>query len=149
MRQGIIDNHARRILDHHRCLTPVITIMTMAMVTGIITNNLIPSAALQRLLTFCSPQMSISILVSNNNNTYTLHRPYPLQLRNQIVLVYFQPPPLPILTFHSHHPTTISVPPSHLVWAISVEPHRVRDLIAEQNYGVLWERREPLQLLEG
>jgi hypothetical protein len=145
MLRGIIDNHARRISDHHRCLTLVITMVAMA--PGTITNNHIPSAA-PRLLTFYSLQMSISILV-NNSNTYTLHK-YPRQLltNSHIVLVYFrQPARLPILTFHSHHPTTFVL--SHLVWAISVEPHRVRGLTAERNCGILWGRRDHLPLLGG
>ena len=146
MLRGIIDNHARRISDHHRCLTQVITMVAMA--PGTITNNHIPSAA-PRLPTFYSPQMSISILV-NNSNTYTLHK-YPRQLltNSHIVLVYFpQPARLPIPTFHSRHPTTTFVL-SHLVWAISVELHRVRGLTAERNFGILWGRRDHLLLLGG
>ena len=94
---------------------------------GITTNNHIPLASLHRLLTFCSLQMS--------SNIYTLHRFLPL-LRT--VLVYFYPlARLPIPTFHS---TTTVI--SHLVGAISVEPRRLRGLIAERICGVLLGRRE-------
>ena len=148
MRQGIIDIHVRRISDHNQCLTLVITTATMVMGLGIITNNRILSAgAPQRLLPFCSLQITISILASNSN-TYILHR-FPPQLHSHIVLIYFRPlARLPIPTFHSRHLTSPSVP-SHLVRVISVEPHRVRGLIAEPSCGVLWGRREHLQLLGG
>ena len=143
MRQGIIDNHVPRISDFHRCITVVIT---MGMAPGII-NNHIPSAASHLLLlTFCSLQISICILASNSN-TYTLHRSPP-QLHSHIVLVYFRPlARLPIPTFLSPHLITAVL--SHLVWAISVEPHRVRGLIVERRCGVLWGRRERLLLLGG
>jgi hypothetical protein len=146
MRQGIIDIHARRISDHNQCLILVITTATMVMALGTITNNRILSAAPRQLLTFCSLRIRISILASNSN-TYTPHR-FPPQLHSHIVLIYFRPRArLPIPTCHSRHPTT-SVP-SHLVWAISVEPHQVQGLIAEPSCGVLWGRREHLQLLGG
>ena len=144
MHQGIIDNHARRISDH-RCLTLVITTATMSVDPGTITNSHILSAVPQLLPTFCSLQMSISLLV-NNSNTYTPHRyPHPL---SHIASVYFRRPVrLPIRTSRSRHLITTVL--SHLVWAISVEPHPVRGLIAEQNCGVLWGRREHLPLLGG
>jgi hypothetical protein len=147
MRQGIIDNHARSISDHHRYPTLVITVAT---VPGTITNNHIPSAALQQLLTFCTLLMSISISLANNSNTYTLHRSL-LQLHSHIVLVYFRlPPRLPIPTFHSRHRRTPSVPSHlHLVRAISDELRRVRGLIVERRCGDLWGRRERLLLLGG
>ena len=143
MHQGIIDILARRISDHLRCLTLVITMATI-MDPGTITNSHIPSAAT---LTFCSLQVSISIL-ANNNNTYTLHRYRPQQLliNSHMVLAYFRPPArLLIPTFQSRHPTAIE----YLVWAISVELLRVHDPIAERNCGVVWGRRERLQLLGG
>jgi hypothetical protein len=145
MRPGIIDNRARRISDHHRCLTLT---ATMAVAPGTITNSHIPSAVPLRPLPICSLQMSISFPVSNSN-TYTPHR-YPRRLltNSRIVLVYSRRPArLPIPTFRSLHPTTIVL--THLVWAISVEPHRVLGLIAERKSGVLWGRREHLQLLGG
>ena len=142
MRQGIIDLHVRRLLDHHRYLTLVITTITPG---TIIINNHIPSAELQRLLLICFLQMLISILVSSSSNTYTS----PLQLHSLMVLIYFRPPVRhPILISHSRHPITTNVR-SHLVWAISVEHHRVRDLIAERNCGELWVRKEHLRHLGG
>ena len=65
-----------------------VTLITMAMVPGTITNSHIPLAALQQRLTFCSLQTSISILGSNSNS-YTLHRRYSHQLHSHIV--YFHP----------------------------------------------------------
>ena len=55
-----------------------------------ITNNHILVAALQRLLSFSSLQMSISILASNSNS-YTLHRYLPPLLHSHIIIVCFQP----------------------------------------------------------
>ena len=108
-----------------------IVILTTATIWDTIINNHIPLAALQHLLTFFSLQTSTSILASNGDS-YSLQRYFP-QPRSYINFVYFQPlTRFPILTFLPS--TTVF---SFLVWAISVEPRRVRGLIVEGNSVVL------------
>ena len=121
-------HHRQSSSEDIRYLTAVITTATL---WDTITNNHIPLAALQHLLTFFSLQTSTSILASNGDS-YSLQRYFP-QPRSYINFVYFQPlTRFPILTFLPS--TTVF---SFLVWAISVEPRRVRGVIVEGNSVVL------------
>jgi hypothetical protein len=138
-RLGTVDNRAQRISDHNRCLTLVITTATGH---GHGYHH-------QQSHSFGGTTAS-NFLFPPNVDFHTgqqqqfLHS-YPSQLRGHIILVYFCPlARLPIPIFH---PTTTAL--SYLVWVISVEPHRVRGLIAERNCGVLWGRKGHLQLLVG
>jgi hypothetical protein len=89
--------------------------------------TLIPLAALHQLLTFCSLQMSIPILASNNNS-YTHHSPL---LRSHIILVYFWPlARLLIPTLRLTTTVLFHFGMGHFFPA--------RGLIAERNCGVLW-----------
>ena len=81
-------------------------------------------------------------ILANNSNSYTLHRYLPL-LRSHIVLVYFEPLiRLPIPTFHL---TTILFLLSRLVWAISVEPHRIAVWSRGGHLGSQGSLRMPVQ----
>ena len=121
-------HHRQSSSEDIRC--PIV-ILTTATIWDTIINNHIPLAALQHLLTFFSLQTSTSILASNGDS-YSLQRYFP-QPRSYINFVYFQPlTRFPILTFLPS--TTVF---SFLVWAISVEPRRVRGLIVEGNSVVL------------